>query len=428
MARIQNLKSGSASCIETNNTTASNRINFFKSNDVYYTFLSNSKDCCGVILPAFDPTFSELDPARKTSVGSYRNKGVLMSDGNEEFSGWFVMLKCYTFFGKSSNMIISPLSVGGADPIDMVRRHIKFECTNDEELQKLLNRQTVDGKFRSPYLQNVRDMAFMNAYCNGTRDSKFDDGSYRNRVLILSKSANELLLTALNEPRPYSMSSPNDESWPNYRLGDVTNPNCALEFRSKTHVLQPSGIKLPILNFVQMGGKINRFQITEQMLSGRYDLFDDAIIHIPTYEELVDLMVADQEVPYDVIERICRHRYSGSFPKNPAGDAAHVRVSAPKAAAHNTIAPAAAAGYMEDDEDDDIPMGPNDYNPAPAPAPNPTPVSQQATKPAAPAAGSGLTPQEQEEFAALRKKLIISSLSDVEIMRFKELHSKQSAN
>lgn len=425
MAKL-NLNTGAAAFDQTEYT--SNRIGFFKK-PIKYTFLSTKTPCSGVILPAFDPTYSDNDPMRGTSVGAYRQD--VASDGtHKDFTKWLIPLRVYTFFGKSSSMIISPSIAGLPDPIAELHNHVKYECKDDTSLQYLIKKSPTS---KAPVLPYAKKMGFMNAWCNPTYVKEgSDDVGETNRVLIINKTASLMLFDALNTYRPAFVKTPNDERWEEYLYGDITNPACALRFNSVNTTLS-TGVQMSCLSFGNPPKtQPVRARITEEMLAGRADLEDDEVLNIPSYEELVDLLIDEGMVPYDLIARVCSDKYNGAFPRKSAKR----QVYAPDQGEEDddmdeptSVVPSARPKATVRDEEDDL-----DYSsPVPptvahlatpaASAPMPTPAQAAAPVPEQPAAG-GLTPEEKAELAELRKVIVNDNPTMDQLRRFKELNSK----
>lgn len=410
MARIQGLKTGTQA-FEAQEV-ASTKINFFKK-PVPYTFLSTKSHCSGVILPAFDSSYSEQDPARATSVGSYRTDTSV--DGiHKDFSDWLVALQVYTYFGKSWNMIVSPKVLGLNDPIVDLRTHIRFNCKDDPTLQKLIKLPegaSIKDKLPLPFYQQ---MGFCNAYCNPTYIKEgSDDTGEANRVLVLSRTASRKLFDDLNTYRPPFMRTPNDENWADYQYGDVTNPECCLRFNTDTTIMDNGG-KASCLTFGNPPKVLpTRGRITKEMLAGRIDITDSDVLNVPSYEELVELLIEENNVPYDLIREVCENHYNGAFPKASTNRT----YSTP-------AAPAKSSSVLDEDPADDISYAPSQsYAPTPAPAAAPKPAPVQ-TPSAAPAAADTLTPEELAELADLEKKLLTNTVDLPSIQRYQALKSR----
>lgn len=428
MAKL-NIKTGAAAFTQTEST--SNRIGFFKK-PVKYTFLNTKTPCSGIILPAFDPTYSDNDPMRGTSVGSYRED--VASDGmHKDFTNWLIPLQVYTFFGKSSSMIISPSVAGLPDPIAELRNHVKYKCKDDSSLQRLIEKAPTAGVKDPLALPFAKKMGFMNAWCTPTYVKEgSDDVGETNRVLIINKTASQMLFDTLNTYRPAFVKTPNDERWDEYLYGDVTNPACALRFNSVNTTLS-TGIQMSCLSFGNPPKtQPVRAHITAEMLAGRVALEDDEVLNIPSYEELVDLLLDEGLVPYDLIARVCSDKYNGAFPRKsakrqvytPDPDEEDDDMDEP-----TSVVPSASHKSTVRDEEDDL-----DYSsPVPstvahlatpaAAAPMQTPAQAAAPVQESPEAG-GLSPEEKAELAELRKVIVNDNPTMDQLRRFKELNSK----
>lgn len=338
------------------NTYEGNRISMFRDPDVNPVFLSSTKQITGYILPGFNPALAPFDEARPMSVCPYRDASAIDPEtGNPAFSSWFVSVPGYNFYGTGKNTFVSPRAIGQPDPIFDCRMEVyRRRKQGDESLMHLVNRPT---SYKDPHpLPGTVTLTMFNAVCPPTNEKERDQ-SVKNRVLVLKKAATRKIFTDLDMPRPVSVSTPVDSEWPTFLLGDITNPQHALYFTSATGRLD-NGTEYPALDFgkvVYVDAQTSRVdcrstQVPAQYLQGRYDLCDvDNVVYIPTYEELVELLVNEGLVPYELIESVCADKCN-KFPAKPSRTA----VSAP--ASHTPVAT------------------PNAYAPVAMPAPAPTAV------------------------------------------------------
>lgn len=349
------------------NTYEGNRISMFRDPDVNPVFLSSTKQITGYILPGFNPALAEFDEARPMSVCSYRDASVVDPEtDNPAFTSWFVSVPGYNFYGTGKNTFISPRAVGQPDPIFDCRMEVyRRRKQGDESLMHLVNRPT---SYKDPHpLPGTVTLTMFNAVCPPTNEKERDQ-SVKNRILILKKAATRKLFADLDMPRPVSVTTPVDADWPTFLLGDITNPQHALYFTSATGRLD-NGTEYPALDFgkvMYVDAQTSRIdchstQVPAQYLQGRYDLCDvTKTVYIPTYEELVELLVSEGLVPYELIEAVCADKCN-KFPTKPSRTAASAPVSHTPTASPSAYAPVAVS----------MPT------PAPAPMPAPAPVVER---------------------------------------------------
>lgn len=401
-------------------STGSKRIPMFKTKDTSLEFLNGKVEIKGVILPAFDPSLNENDASRPLSYGSYRDTDAVNANGDYELSAWSVSVEGYNFMGNSMQTFISPSILRQDDPIIDLRKHIyNLRKDGDETYMNLVARPAkADWREFKLALPSTQTMVLINFWGTGGNAKADDVAEKKNRVLMLKPTAWGQLMDDLNKERPASVRVPRDPENADYLLGDVTHPDHALEFTTKA--IEAKGrtgntFQAVIVDFGNLvaapgGGKqLNCKEVTipENILAGRLDLADcDNVLHIPTYDEIVDMLIEDGMVPFDLINLVCGPKCSKPLqPKEgsagnatsevrPARAAAPVIASSagpelPKSPAPITVEKVAVEesnlpSYLrEDDPDDDIPYGDS---------------SSQATT-------TGLTPAEEVELDAIMAKL-----------------------
>lgn len=317
-------------------------------------FINKKTRLEGCILPAFDSSMDKMDTAYKASYSPYRVPNVTDPEtGCPYFSDWFVTLGGYNYYGNGKMNFFSPKSIGLPDPIQDIRDYCwKLHNANDFTYDYLINRPE---KFGDPHaLPKVTQLTLLNVVCPATYDKDPVQGD-SNRVLILKSAATDKLFEDLNTPTPNGMTNTSGDQWADiFCYGDVTNPNNAIKF-SVTQSRLDNNMEFACLSFgsVRLNGmqrvlSCKRTEIDPQFLEGRFDLTDlDNIIYIPTYQEIVDMLIQDNLVPFDLIETVC-------------GEKANVRREVTDAQESEYDAPANA-----------------DCAPMPAPAPAPVPAKAE---------------------------------------------------
>lgn len=432
-------------------------------------FISKKTRLEGVILPAFDSSMDKLDTAYKTGYSPYRVPNMEDQEtGCPFFSDWFMTLPGYNYYGNGKMNFFSPKAVGCADPIQEIRdycwaKHNAGDFTYDY----LINRP---ANFADPYaLPKVAQLTLINVVCPATYDKDPVQGD-ANRVLILKAAATDRLFEDLNTPTPSGMQNTSGDTWANiFCYGDVTNPANAIKFTVTSDKLD-NGMDYACLSFgqVRLSGSqrvlnCKRTSIDQHFLEGRYDLTDlEHVIYIPSYQEIVDMLVQDKLIPIEVIKTVCgdkaeiadssEHYMPSHYPEEsytpaptpmPAPAPAPAPVPAPAPApveeVYVTINGATermSVQKVNELQDPDLPV----YNgtswapaatfpwykiatPMPAPAPAPAPAPMPAPAPAKdllPPASSdvGTRTKEQEE----RLKALNTSLLQDEPMSSEEIN------
>lgn len=368
MSSVARLTGGSDSFKKAEeNTFEGTRLSMFKDPDVRPVFLNLKKPITGFILPGFNEALGEYDESRQSSHCMYRDLSRQDPEtGNPAFTSWFVTVPGYNFYGKGKNTFISPRAIANADPIFDCRMAVYARRdAGDTSLMSLVTRPETLKEIH--VLPGTMPLTLLNVVCPPTNE-KEKDQSVRNRVLVIKKSAAKKLFADLDKPRPVSVPTPVDSDWPTFLYGDVTNPKHALFFQSVTEKLE-TGTDYPALSFGKvvfvdqqtMRVDCNATPIADQYMQGRYDLCDlNNTIYIPSYDELVELLVDEGLVPYDLIVSVCADKVN----RMPAKKV-ETTISTP------TYAPAdpapAPQGYA--------PVASAPMPPAPASAPAPAPAA-----------------------------------------------------
>ncbi len=324
------------------------------------------------VLPAFDRAqYRPEDPQFTLSYIPYRDKHVDpdKSTKTEGFTDWFFELQGYTFLGKGQKGFLSPLNVGGRDPILDCYNFVKKSA--DNSIKHLIARP--EEKNKSAIIPLPRTWAFMNAYLQV-------ENAWDNYLVYCSISGfgNLKEKLALRAGRNDHVVSP---EWPDYIYGDITHPTQGLLATvAKGSVgTGKQNIETSLFNFSAVAGRLDGAQsfpldpatpLGQTALKGRYNILDgETVLKVATYEEILNYIVADGVIPYDIIFAACSE-HTTSMPPRPAS--------------------ARQANGAPPEDDDNIPMG----GPAPlqgyrgpsAPAPAPLPPPTVVAPAAAPAA------------------------------------------
>ena len=407
------------------------RINMFKVKGLYPMFLKLKVGSSGYILPGFDSSLHPEDSSRGSSIGHYRDINKIDQDSMlPEFTDWVVFVDGYNYYGKGMSTFVSPATIGKKDPIIELRKEVyRRKRQGDNSLNYLVElpqNATMQDKIILP---GAATMALMNVWATGTNEREKDFNQYKNRVLCLKVTAWSVLKDLLDEMRPATVTTPRDADWPHFLLGDVTNPLQAVRWNS-TEYVDKNGFKSAVMTFgrytMQPGSMERTFnchaeQLPMEALTGRYDLADiQNVLHIPSPEEVAELLVEEDQVPYDLIASVC-DGFLESMPQpkrlsKPATKQADYNPAPAPVATAPTPAPAQPAveapvnynkhPWAQEDPKDDIPME------------HPTEDK--------PTAASALSEAEQAELKGLLERLTTNNppLGVPELIRLNELRTR----
>lgn len=456
MAQLFNVGSKGEEISANNGYNSSDRIpgiNMFEREGLYPAFLKS--DTTGYIMPAFNYAMDRVDSEWGVSVTGYRE---VADQFPAPFTGWYVTLGtlrkftgsdgkektfansgCYHYFGNSLSTFLSPTLFGKDDPIVDLRKWIFTEMKNgNREYAHLVERRNWPEKDILPQYQVT---TLVNAVC--TKGGKGPDANtLQPRVLIVPSRTWEQLKITLNEMTPGGIE-PLDPVNRLYKWGDITNPEKAVKF-SVRPLTTAQGKELYFGDVTVRNGvpslHCETGVITREQLAARVDLSGGrGEFHIPTYDEIVMLLLAEGQVPREVFTKSgvsakCEHFPSAREVDDYRGGARPVEHQpAPAQSAPAPVTPAPAPvqpqpaytapapapaptqynSLIQDDPEDEIPgLG---TSPATTPAPAPAaPAAQPAA--AMPWASANLTPEEQAELENLYKNIKTAGAEGIQRM------------
>jgi hypothetical protein len=315
------LPGGSASDTLTEGGNSSG-IDFFMPGITAYMPGSKDRDIYVRIKPAFDYHMSPADAAYRTSVAPYRYtepEYVDRATGQPMFTPWYLTAIAYPYFGNSKQGLVSPLTLQG---LGADLRPDEMACPIFDCQQKARNSDRTDwkglteGSDRSgavlPYKTAV---VFYNAMMTYNGKPQFDG------IFISKPTALEMLKAQLDWPLVHGMppltESP-DSPFARYLFGDFTHPILGLVAKvwltesktnksQKTYAMHLSGKDFSRDGMLPapLGNDMNAVMAS---LAQRHVLGSDQTLKIMTYQELVDFLVFDGAVPYELILQACSGR------------------------------------------------------------------------------------------------------------------------
>lgn len=279
---------------------------------IYSSSPTQKKSFSGRILPMFNYGLSPADSEFPKSWAPYRNSDKIDQEtGQPVLSAFFGVASCYSWFGAKPVSFLSPVTrkyttgetrgMELVDPIQDIRNYAKKH--NDPAIRALTERDTNKKESKSviPY-PSLR--YFFNFY--GTAGP---DRNLRNYVIDVSKKAFEDLSLKLSEWRP-AHEQIVDTNWSDYLLGDITNPNTGLMIDTVAIPDTPQ----PFNGFIFTSGSHKSLKGTRSMavpedaLTKRAHFYGaDSAFKIMAAQEIVDFLVEDGTIPYNLIQEVCSH-------------------------------------------------------------------------------------------------------------------------
>jgi len=368
---FDNLSGGSAS--DAHEGGAGKGMDFFQPTvrEVLRPTNKNIRSLMVRLLPSFDRNLHPADAAYQMSVMPYRvghagQPDVDMDSENKgpAFTPWYQKVYGYPFFGKSKTGILSPRTLALAGYTAMDARcpfeDIRNTCYNNDvpEWKRFISDdQELGGKT----LASRPVLVLM----NGMWES---DGKGWKQGIVVMK---DLGLTDLKDqacwPTPHMVGrEPVNPFWPEYLLGDFTDPMNGLVGPMVKAVV--GTIETYCIRFAtDYTGKPSKMPIGPDQLRARYRLNSSATLKIPTKEEIVEFLLQDGIFPRSLLRAACGHyaNIPDEGPTYASASTAHApSLSAPSAQA--PISHPAAPSYSA--SGDFIPGLPGDPSLSEAPS------------------------------------------------------------
>jgi len=366
------------------------------------------------ILPAFDQS-KVGTPEYKESWVPYRDRELPedIATKTPGFTSWYFVVQGYTFFGRGTHSLLSPLSYptkgsrSGIDPIFDIRNYCRK--SEDPNLVALVDDKASKG---SPPVPNARYYVLVNTLMMTDMTSR----NTENQIGIFTNAAwNDFKgKLALRAGRGDEVIS---ADWEDFLYGDITHPEQALAVRVKEATMESNpNIKFAGMFLSNVDGRLDghqKWSITDtedsgkSVLQSRYEIGDmDNVTKIWTYDEMLDLVVQDGVVPYDVIERACAPYAPNGIPsQSSSSKSADYSIPSNDVSPSNSLSPAPAAA-------------------APAPAATAPAPAATAPAPSEPAPSSEETATPVAEAVKVEPAASTEAGSEAEKARYEELATK----
>jgi len=368
------------------------------------------------ILPAFDSRFPVDSAEFKRSFVPYR----LETTGTEkpEFSGWYFTLRGYEFVGNDARHFLSPLckitgSSKGVCPMYDTFLTARNHTNPDWKALSEKPKTRVNNQYNA-ILPGPRSYGVFNALLNVNE-------KLENRLIMTSDKCMELLREDLN-----CRAGRNDPTittaFSDFLLGDVTDPATGLWGTAQKTSFGDAGMETVAIQFSKSRDRLINHQgypidvnsaFGIATLEGRYRI-DDLVntTHILSAEEILEFMVSDGFLPYELIKEACSRHWQvptahpnvkyfnpaepDDVPYGTPGGGGNFGAPPPQGGvAAPQTPPAASVPQTPPSAPPSIPAAPGQA-PGRAPAPNPgmggPPPAIRSAAPPAPVGGAGAPP------------------------------------
>lgn len=267
----------------------------------------------GATLPAFDEDLDTVDEAYPTSVVPCWTTTPDAPRNPRDFvpSPWAVPLMFYTFVGPENRHFCAPQNRAKLlssydntpdqsmlrDPFNDVRMLLK---RGD---QKTFEYYTKGGATTSPLLPS-RSVKFLSF-------AKVHDRNDKNpRVVIIARTST-CRDFEIAQMRWAAEGNPRQSKYPRYLLGDVTSPSDALVWYVDKFKVDPKDPQeTNVLRWTEemqvLDPNARTMKFSDEDLKLRFTFVDDACWYIPTYQEMLDVLVNElTDIPLETIKEAC---------------------------------------------------------------------------------------------------------------------------
>ena len=278
------------------------------------------------LLPAFDTNLKSGSDEFLESTVPYRDRSLpedyyTKSPG---FSSFYYPVAGYTFYGNNKLSWLCPLTGGstnrqGICPAADVYKY----CFKNEDAA--LHALTV-SKSKTDRAMVVRTRVFglLNCYMKDPRTNEAG-----NKILIITQaSLNQLkkrLSTRAGREDPIIT-----EDFKEFLFGDITDMKTgSIAMIRETHIEDNPSLKFAGVFFSEKDGYLDgrkadvldpKKKEVKEILRGRYNIADDeSITNIRSYDEILEMIVSDGAIPYNIIERACSRYAENGIPSAPKG-------------------------------------------------------------------------------------------------------------
>ncbi len=273
-----------------------------------------TKNTYGIrLLPSFQYDYNTMVPVSPLSVIPYRNPEQVDPETQRPvFTDWYFPLKVHKWVGNRGRGFTSPLLEHQFDAKDVDPLHNIYLTAKNSDNPDWRHLTEKEKDEMSAALRKYRVAYAMNALCAG------QNNQMENRIIVVSAESLNLLKKKLNL-RAGRSDAVLDPNWPDYVFGDVTSPQFGLYASVKASVFNDASMKCSTFYFGGMTPDeqpigVQTYKIDEntawgqEVLSKRQNIPDTkTVTRIHTAEEILDYLVDDGFIPYELIQRACGH-------------------------------------------------------------------------------------------------------------------------
>lgn len=345
------------------------------------------------LLPAFDHTIKKTSKDFKTSVAPYRDRS-----GPEDyytkspgFSSFYYAVAGFTWYGNNKLSFLSPLTGGSTNRSGICPATDIYKLCYKNEDSTLHNLTQSQGKSDPAVVSRIRQFGLLNCHMTNPKTNEEE-----NNVLIITSSClNQLKKRlSLRAGREDPIIS---EDFKEFLYGDVTCPKTgSTAFIRETHIEDNPVLKFAGLFFSNKDGYLEGREenpVDDSILANRYDISDtEEVTNIRTYDEVLQMLVSDGAIPYNVIVRACERYAENGIPDAPKGV--------------TTVTPVLP---KDSDLEEEVPMETNTIK---TPEPSPEPEVEESA---------------EDDIKAVEAPQT-TNLDDQQSARFSELHTKYESN
>lgn len=260
------------------------------------------------LLPSFDYSIDPTDPAFLSSVAPYRVVGDIDPEtGMDKFSNWYISLKGHEYVGSEMRHILSPLStyrgnVRGVDPLYDIFLTAKNHTNPD---WKALTEKPKNDK-RPAVLADLKKFCAFNALMQWKE-------SWEVYAAVITRMGMKEFQKLLNIEAGKNDPIVTPE-WERFRFGDPTDISTGLLIEARDTPFGEAGMTTMSLHFSPQGNGLKgtqSFPTDPAFLEHRYNIKDMSnVTKITSAEEILDYIVSDGVIPYDLIVEACHKHWT----------------------------------------------------------------------------------------------------------------------
>lgn len=279
----------------------------------------------GVILPSFDFTLSLSDQSFPKSVAPcWTNQPQKGLERHFAANAFAIPIMMYPFLGEKNEHWLSPsnrknmigndaLGEGDADDaFDDLNRWVRRNKSFDQGRKDFL--------LKAPNLKEDAPVPGRTVRYVALAECKDKESDWHPAVIAFTTTAYSYLLEQMRW-RHQDATPPRDPNWPSYMLGDVTDPNSAVEWHVDKVLLDPKdNQETNVICFTERREFLDEAQkvrkVRPEVVDKRFLMVSPDNWCIPTYEEQVEFMLSsyDAAVTADMIRAACSHRCGFEIP------------------------------------------------------------------------------------------------------------------